>query len=427
MMSSGPLSRQNVHRLVRQMVLLALRAGMTASKFLLSLYTARYLGLADLGIYGLLVGGTTIVPAVAGLGLTDFVVRKIVDLPAPAALGLIASRQALTLALHIVVQPLLLLGAMFAGVPVPLDLAVLCGLILLLDNLGTEASDLLIARRHIFLANGLIFLRQGLWPLPVIAIGFLDARARTLEVLLAGWLAALVLTWIILAGLIASRGRWRHARPQWRWIAQALRGSLVLYVKDVSGTVSSFLDRFLISFLLGLELTGVYTLFWSIANVVHSLSVYSVLQTHIARLVVAGQGGPVAFRELERRLQLETGVWAIAITVAVGIATPFIIMLLDRPLLDANLAVFWLILAATFMRIAADGYGFVIYALHQDRAIATIALCGALASAALNFALVPIAGLWGAAAAYLVTAVSLFASRFWISRLALARRHLPRS
>ena len=194
------------------------------------------------------------------------------------------------------------------------------------------------------------------------------------------------------------------------------------YIKDVSGTISAFIDRFLISLFLGLELTGVYTLFWSIANVVHSLAVFSVLQTHIARLVTAGQGDVAAFRELERRLQLETGAWAVIIAIAAGAVTPSVVAFLDRPPLEANLAVFWFILAATLMRIAADGYGFVIYALHQDRAIAVIAVAGALASAALNLALTPLLGLWGATGAFFMTSSGLFAARFYVSHRALSRR-----
>ncbi len=431
-MLTGLMRRFDLRRLAGRLTLLGLRAGMTGSKFLLALYTARYLSLADLGIYGLLVGGTTIVPAIAGLGMTDFIVRKIVDRPAEEALPLIASRQALTLAIHLVVQPLVFAVVLATGAA-PLRFVLLAGAILLLENLGTEANDMLIARRRVFLANWLGFLRQGLWPLPVIAIGLLDPAARTLNALLMGWLAALALAWAILIGLLISGGRWRYATPQWRWIRQALPGSLVLYVKDVSGTVSSFIDRFLISFFLGLDLTGVYTLFWSIGNVVHSLAVFGVLQTHIAPLVGAGQAhDAAAFRTLERRLQVETGTWALLIAAAVGAATPLMVRFLERPLLSANLAIFWLVLAATLMRIAADGYGFALYALHRDRAIATIALAGAVASATLNTVLTPLAGLWGSSAAYLLTGSALFAARYWTARQALAAKpaaepaHLPR-
>jgi O-antigen/teichoic acid export membrane protein len=420
---TGPLWRPDVrgldlHRLARQLTLFGLRAGTIGAKFVLALYTVRYLSLGDLGIYGLLVGGTNIVPSIASLGMTDYVIRKIVGLPAAEALPLVASQQALTLAVHLVAQPLIFLGV-YAFAPMPVHFAIMAGLILLLENLATHASDFLIARRHVFLANWLGFLRQGLWAVPVIAFGVLDPRARTLDALMMGWLAALVLTEFVLLGILLRHQRWRHARPQWGWMRQALRGSLVLYVKDVSTTISSFADRFLVSLFLGLDLTGVYTLFWSIANVVHSLAVYGVLQTHIARLVGAGQGAAAAFRDLERRLMIETGGWALLIAAGAGAATPFLVALMGRPLLDDYMPVFWLILVATLMRIAADAYGFVIYALHRDRAIAAIALAGAIASAGLNAVLTPLAGLWGAAAAFLLTATGLFAARFIVTRTVL--------
>jgi O-antigen/teichoic acid export membrane protein len=70
------------------------------------------------------------------------------------------------------------------------------------------------------------------------------------------------------------------------------------------------------------------------------------------------------------------------------------------------------------LRIAADAYGYVLLALHRDRAIAIVALAGAAASAGLNLILTPLAGLWGAAAAYVLTSGGLFAARFYFSRQA---------
>jgi O-antigen/teichoic acid export membrane protein len=59
--------------------------------------------------------------------------------------------------------------------------------------------------------------------------------------------------------------------------------------------------------------------------------------------------------------------------------------------------VFAVILLATFLRIAVDGYGHLILALHRDRAIAVISISGVALSALLNVALVPLAGRAGAA------------------------------
>jgi O-antigen/teichoic acid export membrane protein len=269
----------------------------------------------------------------------------------------------------------------------------------------------------VFLAYWLTFLRTGLWPFPVMAIGLLYPETRTLEFLLWGWLVMLVVSWLIMVALVIPEGRWRHLRPQWGLLSGHLRKGLLLYVKDVSGTVSMFLDRFLISLFLGLELTGVYTLFWSIANVVHSLAVYGVMQAQLPHLVaLAQEAKQTAFRALERRLQIEIGAWILLLALGAAIATPLMLPFLQQPLVKDYLPVFWLILLATILRAAADAYGFVMLALHRDRAIAAIAAAGAVASAGLNLILTPLMGLWGASIAYVLTSGGLFAARFWQSR-----------
>ncbi len=329
------VSSVRARRLLSQLTLLVMRAGGTPAKFLLAIYTARYLSLSDLGIYGLLVGATTIVPAVLGLGMTDWVMRKIVDLPRTQALPLIASRLSLTLVMYLVLLPVALAVDVLLGAPLPVPIAILCGAILMLENLGAQATDMLITRRRIFLAYWLTFLRTGFWPIPVMAIGLLYPETRTLEALLLGWLAMLGVTWLILLGLVVPEGRWRHLRPQKDFLSQELHGSLTLYVKDVSVSVSAFLDRFLISAFLGLEMTGVYTLFWSIANVMHSLAVYGVMQAQLPHLIASGQNPDQSeFRTLERRLQIEMGSWMLVIALGVAIATPLFLPFLNQPLVE---------------------------------------------------------------------------------------------
>ena len=58
----------------------------------------------------------------------------------------------------------------------------------MLENLGAQATDMLIARRRVFLAYWLTFLRTGFWPIPVMVIGLLYPETRTLESCCwAGW------------------------------------------------------------------------------------------------------------------------------------------------------------------------------------------------------------------------------------------------
>ena len=104
------------------------------------------------------------------------------------------------------------------------------------------------------------------------------------------------------------------------------------------------------------------------------------------------------------------------LTLGAIIATPLMIPFLDQPLVDDYLPIFWIILVATLLRTAADAYGLALLALYQDRAIAVIAVGGAVASVLLNLVLTPLAGLWGASLAYALTSGGLFGARYYFSR-----------
>jgi O-antigen/teichoic acid export membrane protein len=393
---------------------MAFRIGNMAAKFLLALYTARYLGLADLGIYGLIVGGTILTPALLGLGTSDWVVRQIVTMTRTDALAAITTRLALPVVMHAIAQPVLWLVNLALGSPVPWPLVWASGLILFLEHVANDASDLLIARGRALLAGFLLFVRAGLWPFAAIAWGMLDPAARTLNSLLMCWIGGLVLLWIVLAGYVIAQQRWRYMRLRWRWLFAGVPASVPFYIKDLAAAASLHLDRFVISFFLGLELTGVYTLFWSIANVVHNLAVYGVVHPQLPTLIAAHKRADGAeFRPVQRRILFEAATWSAILAIGAVIAVPWALPYLDRPALQANLPIFWLILLATLTRVGADCYAFILLALHRDRAIAVISVAGAVASAALNMLLIPFLGLAGAGTAYLVTGSGLWMARIW--------------
>lgn len=411
------LTLETLHRLFEQATLIGLRGTVTLAKFALALYTARYLGLADLGVYGLVAGALTIVPAVFGFGITDTISRQVVAVARAVAAPLVTTRLSLSMSVHLIGQPLAWLLNAALGEPIPWHLGVPIGLILFLDHLASDTGDMLILRGRVFFANVLLFVRAGLWPPAVIATGLIFPATRNLDWLLYGWLASLIVTWLIVAGFLARRQRWRDMRLDLKWLHASLRASVPFHIKDISGVTSLYLDRFLISFFLGLELTGVYTFFWSVANVAHSLVVYSIVQARIAQLVTAARMvEAAAFRTLERRTQIEVAGWVALLAGGALVAMPILLPFLDRPLLQDYLPVFWIMLVATVLRVGADGYSFALLALHRDRAILIIAVAGAIGSALANILLVRPFGIYGATLAYVLTSAGLLVARYACSR-----------
>jgi O-antigen/teichoic acid export membrane protein len=411
---SGSLARS-----LKQLMLLSFRGVSTVAKLVLALYTARFLGLADLGVYGLITAAATLTPALLGFGLTDWVARQIVLIERAKAVGYIAARLALSLGTHFVFQPVLWTANWALGSPVPNSLAMFIAPILLLEHLASDAHDLIVARGHVVLVSVLQLIRAGLWPFVVVAIGIAYPETRTLAMILLGWLAGLTLMWLILVAQLWIGERWRSVfATRFSLLLGGIRQSLPLYVRDITGTAGLFLDRYIISILLGLELTGVYTFFWSVANVVHGMIISVVVQPYTPTLIKAAVHTDASrWHVAERNLRVEAVWWTIGLSFAAGAALMLLMPLLQRPTLEAHLAIFWLVLLATWARIAADGYGFVLLALHRNTAILIASICGAVGSIAFNFVLVPLLGLPGAAIAFLFTGITLLVLRYRLSRI----------
>ncbi len=131
--------RERAPHLAAQLFMIGLRLGNAGAKFALALYMTRYLGLADLGIYGLLVGAATAVPAVLGFGLNDWLGRLVVGLDRIQAIPLATTRLSFTLAIQIVAQTAAWLLNSALGAPISWALAIPIGLILLLEHLAADA------------------------------------------------------------------------------------------------------------------------------------------------------------------------------------------------------------------------------------------------------------------------------------------------
>jgi O-antigen/teichoic acid export membrane protein len=250
-----------------------------------------------------------------------------------------------------------------------------------------------------------MFLRGGIWPPVIIVLGLIDPALRSLEVVLIGWLGGLALTWGLVGVLLASEARWRYLGLRLRWLAASFRPSLPFLIKEMSGVTALYLDRFLVSIFLGLELTGAYTFFWSIANLAQSL-VHGLIQTHLPDLAGADRRHDRAgFARFEKRLHFETAIWSALLIGIAAVAIPLLLPFIGRPLLAEYLPVFWLIMFGALVHCAANALDFVLFAMHRDKAIAVISAAAAITSAACNLVLVPFAGLAGAALTYVLTGI----------------------
>jgi O-antigen/teichoic acid export membrane protein len=411
------LSTPFVVEIAKKASLVGLRAINSVGKFALSLYMLRYIGLADVGVFGLLIGAATVIPAVFGFGLSDWTARQLVDLQRNEAIARITTRLAFTVGIHALGQPLIWIANAWLGYPIPSSLVVPIALILFLEHLGANSYGALLARGRVIFASILLFISSGFWPLLAIGIGLIFPSARTLEFILWTWLGGLSFMTALLLIFAAQNNRLRAVRLRVGWLISGIRGGVPFFLTDIGAVGNLYFDRFLVSALLGLELTGVYIFFWSAANAMHTLVVYGVVHPLVPKLVRSANNKDAnAFKSERNAIVREAVVWTALLSAALCVMIYFVVPLLGRPLLEQSMAIFWLILIATLLRMAADGVNFGLYAVRRDQAMAVVSLGGVAASAALNAVFIPLMGLTGAGLAYIAIAAAMLWLRYALVR-----------
>ncbi|MCK7472605.1 MAG: hypothetical protein MZV49_01555 [Rhodopseudomonas palustris] len=247
-----------------------MRAAIIGCKFGLAIFIGRYLDLAALGLYGLFAGAIAIAPVVVSMGLVHVIMREAVTLPRNQLVNHLRHYWLFVIAVYGVLLVLTALAVALLGAS-PLLILVL--LIILFEHLGNDVFQLFTNLELPVIANVSTFLRGAAWILVYVPLAIAVPELRNMAALLSFWLAGSIASFLLFVW--ASRGwPWRatFAMPfHSAFIRLTIKRSFIIYVSDLAFIGSQFIDRYLVTLFLGLELTGVYFLYWSVANAVTTL------------------------------------------------------------------------------------------------------------------------------------------------------------
>ena len=384
--------------------ILMMRASIIACKFGLALFIGHYLDLSSLGLYGLAAATVSLGPVVIGMGMVHLIMRDAVTLPlGQVTIELrhywcfIASIYALLLTLAVLIT--ITFGAS--------ELWSLVIAIMLFEHLGNDVFQLLSNLERPLLANVSAFLRGAAWILIYVPIAIWEPGFRSNAFLFEFWLGGTVSAFLLFVW--ASRSwPWKDAFSlpfKLAWITTTIRKAFLIYVSDLSFFASQYLDRYLVTLFLGLQLAGVYFLYWSAASAVTTFVSIAVLQIQRPRLIKAyHDGGALAHRQLTARF-MKTTIFATAVfSAAVGGAFYTVLPFLKQPTSVADhLAAFWLIIAGMAVRNVADFGAMALFTSHRDRMMTLTSLVAVIVLTLAQILLLPFTGLYGAGAAILFT------------------------
>lgn len=410
-----------MHRIIERLFLLGLRGTGLLSKFVLTLFIAKEMTLSDLGLYGLIAVGATLIPALYGLGLNGPCSRSLVNVSRPQAMVLLSTRVSITLILHAVLTPL---AVFIISLLIPAAdhlLLLLVAITLFLEHLATDINAALVARFKSKFAAVLVFIRSGAWPLLFIGMAWYMPQYRSVTVIVEFWLASLlVVVLICLAAAVVTRA-WKLARFDREQAWEMIRKGRNFYISDIGSSGSLYLDRFLVTSFLGLEATGVYTFFWSLTNAINNVIFFGVTSQLGPRIIAVIQGGDKASIDSScRAMQREIWMWCLGMSVVLVCLMPPLLAHLGNDKFEAHKSVLFIMLAAILLRTVSEGTSNILYGYHKDREIAVISLASMGLSALFTLITAPLFGLPGVAFAMLITALAVYLWRQRIANVLLA-------
>jgi O-antigen/teichoic acid export membrane protein len=388
-------------RAATSLMIMGLRSGTLIAKFALTVYIARFLGLEALGTYGLIVGLAMTVPVATNFSMMLVLSRRAVTQSLPEVTGVLRHYVRIQVAMYATGLALALASGiiwdqwLFAATVV---------VIVALEQANDDIFTLLNHLRQPRLANLLMLIRYAGWIWPFVALSLLFPSMRDLPHLLGFWVAGCLVP-IAVFCFVARSWPWRNAAAKIdlrQWLTGTLREGRILYVNNIANVLGQYLDRFLVGLFLGLELTGVYVLFWSIGNALSNLIGTSVTQIAIPNLINAHREKTGTYWRMFRALMIETALSSIALVIVGGLMFQFVLPYLNRPIALDWIPAFWLVLVGFVLRNAYEVQGVVFYSQSLDRLTLWSGAVVLLISAGTNLALIPVWSLYGTAAAIIL-------------------------
>ncbi len=395
---------------------MVLRSMTLVSRFALTLFIAKFMGIAEVGAYGLVVGLVSMTPVVVGWGANYFMSRSSVGESRVVAGQKLKDRLVLTL-LSLLAAFILGLTAIKLGIISEVSFLLPTLVIILFETLACDIQAWLVARHMTLHSNALLFIRSSLWALIMMTLAYFSESYRELGYFIKAWAVFEVLQ---VFPLLFFLRKWplkeiARAPVDTTRIKEYVTNGKFIYWNEIGLVGTLYLDRFIINGLLGLDLTGIYTFYWSIANGVNALIVTGIIQITTPHMVQSVKDRNFnlwqqIFSKLLQKTLFSTLLLSVVILGVLSVVLPMMRV--------GEFGTYWplaaMLMAANILRLLSSCANSGLSSQYLDTHFASIGLMGLVLSLVLNAIFIYFWGLYGVAGAAIMTHAILFLAKFRI-------------
>ncbi|MBL8370331.1 MAG: oligosaccharide flippase family protein [Burkholderiaceae bacterium] len=387
----------NVDKGFLQLIAGTLRALTLFTRFALIFLLARILPPAEFGLFGLYFAGLQLATSFVGVDLYTYTTKQLTSKGANRS-DLIAKHFGAIIILLLLLSPVFASAFLVSNGAITGYIAVIFLMHLILEAISAEGGRILVPLGRPLAADIILFVRSSLWVIPLIVAYFVSPLQIDLIYVLLLWVSGSILASICTVRFIGGYfDQEKYTTIDFKWIHTAFFGSIIFLAGTLLFRSILGLDRFVVSWLLGLEVVGVYGLYASVCLGVLGLIESSVSAWHFPALIREIQLNDKA--EIRKRFLAffrQNSIASVSIISFVVIVFPPLADYLLSEIYVKNIGAFYFIAAGVFFYCLSMPFHYVIFGYRRDVAFVLIYGAAMIVGALFAVAFIPTLGPIGA-------------------------------
>lgn len=388
-----------------------------SSKFLFTLFLAKYFSADFLGSYTIFLTTVTVSIYFIGFEYYAYSQREYLSVDISNFASFVRNQFVFHSIGYMFLLPFVII---FSKSFIPTEYMIFFVIILILDHLNQEFYRLLVVLNKTVVATFNNFFRSGIWIFVFIYLCYFNTNLRTLNFIYLVWLIGELLCFVFSIYFFRGLG-WRNARQEkinWHWIKNGIKVSSVFFVSGIVLKTIEYSERFFLQKIIDTKTVGVYFFFYNIAYLPYTFFTTVLIINYLPKIINTFKTDTKEAYLNTKKEFLVTTKYFVLVFYTLTIIAYFIIInyfLKDNIYVD-NKNIFWGLLFASFITIISEIQYIELYIRHLDKLILKSFLLTVVIHIIVNYYLINIGGVFGAVFAKIIVVFILSISRLYIIR-----------
>lgn len=351
---------------LKSLINISLKALMLLGKFVLIFFMARFFSPSELGQYGLVVVITMSALYAVGFDFYIFSTRDLASKDKKTWSTYLRSQGAFILLTYLIVLPIILL---LVSKTLGKEWLVLVGFLIVTEHLNQELMRLFIIDGQVLLATFLQFLRSGLWCYLIILLMTLSIINIELINVIYAWLISSIFSLAIAMIYLFKTIVWdKSSSINWQWILKGLKVCIPFLCATLAMKGINTLDRVWLESASGLEVVGVYTLFFSLTGVLIAFLESGVF-AFIYPEMIKRKDDPKIFTTLVIKMIKQVILLLVIMSSALTLILPFFLKWIGKSVYTESISMFYILLLGNIMLCLSMIPHYILYSYQKDKSI----------------------------------------------------------